>query len=188
MADTSAMAGRAGYARDRTSRRTYDSKTPSPARKERPQCPGHRAQRGNGRDRGHLLVTDCGPLPARSRCTTSRGNDGDHRAAPGPAREAQGRRRAAEKTITVRAEYARRAGVRDCTRTSATAAPPLLATRACLENPPRPPVQACASTIGCTPYVDRKPRLDRRRPATWARWKPGSPHMNPNKPPGSGPA
>ena len=111
LADTSAQArAGAGYARaDFTA--DYDSKTVT--------CPQGKtsvswtpcAQRGNDAIVATFSVTDCGPCPARSLCTTSSRKRRQITVPPQDLAEAQAAARAAEKTIPFRADYARRAGV-----------------------------------------------------------------------------
>jgi transposase len=111
LADTSAQArAGAGYARaDFTA--DYDSKTVT--------CPQGKtsvswtpcAQRGNDAIVATFSVTDCGPCPARTLCTTSSRKRRQITVPPRDLAEAQAAARAAEKTIPFRADYARRAGV-----------------------------------------------------------------------------
>jgi transposase len=111
LADTSAQArAGAGYARaDFTA--DYDSKTVT--------CPQGKtsvswtlcAQRGNHAIVATFSVSDCGPCPVRSLCTTSSRKRRQITVPPRDLAEAQAAARAAEKTIPFRADYARRAGV-----------------------------------------------------------------------------
>jgi transposase len=111
LADTSAQAraGR-GYARaDFTV--DYDSQTVT--------CPQGRtssswtpcAQRGQAAAVATFAVSDCGPCPVRSQCTTSGKKRRQLTVLPRDLAEAQAAARAAEKTIPFQADYARRAGV-----------------------------------------------------------------------------
>jgi hypothetical protein len=111
LADTSAQArAGAGYARaDFTA--GYDSKTVT--------CPQGKTsaswtpctQRGNHAIVAKFSAGDCGPCPARSLCTTSSKNRRQLTVPPRDLAEAQAAARAAEKTISFQADYARRAGV-----------------------------------------------------------------------------
>ena len=131
LADTSAQArAGAGYARAGFTA-GYDSKTVT--------CPQGKtsvswtpcAQRGNDAIVATFSVTDCGPCPARSLCTTSSRKRRQITVPPQDLAEAQAAARAAEKTIPFRADYARRPASRGpCTRLPATA-PAVLATAAC---------------------------------------------------------
>ena len=111
LADTSAQAragngyARADFAVD------YDSKTVT--------CPQGKTsaswtpctQRGKDAIVATFSADDCGPCPARALCTTSSKNRRQLTVPPRDLAEAQAAARAAEKTISFQADYARRAGV-----------------------------------------------------------------------------
>jgi hypothetical protein len=111
LADTSAQARAGnGYARaDFTI--DYDTKTVT--------CPQGKtsvswtpcAQRGNAAIVATFAVSDCGPCPARPRCTASSKKRRQLTVLPRGLAEAQAAARAAETTAGFQADYARRAGV-----------------------------------------------------------------------------
>jgi len=69
------------------------------------------AQRGTNAIVATFSVSDCGPCPARSLCTTSSKKRRQLTVLPRDLAEAQAAARAAEKTIPFQTDYARRAGV-----------------------------------------------------------------------------
>ena len=69
------------------------------------------AQRGKDAIVATFSVTDCGPCPARSLCTSSGKKRRQPTVLPRDLAEAQAAARAAETTIPFQAHYARRAGV-----------------------------------------------------------------------------
>jgi len=173
LADTSAQArAGAGYARaDFTA--DYDSKTVT--------CPQGKtsvswtpcAQRGNDAIVATFSVTDCGPCPARSLCTTSSRKRRQITVPPQDLAEAQAAARAAEKTIPFRADYARRAGVEGTMHQAVSHG----ARRARYRGLPKTRLDhlymACAlNLIRMHAYWTGTP-LDRRRTSHLARLEPG---------------
>jgi transposase len=111
LADTSAQA-RAGHGYARADFTVdYDTKTVT--------CPQGRTssswtsctQRGQAAAVATFSPGDCGPCPARPRCTTSSRKRRQITILPRDLAQAQAAARAAEKTIPFQADYARRAGV-----------------------------------------------------------------------------
>jgi transposase len=77
-------------------------------------------QKGQAAAVATFAATDCGPCPARARCTTSSKKRRQLTVLPRDLAEAQAAARAAEKTIPFQADYARRAGVEGTMHQAAT--------------------------------------------------------------------
>lgn len=111
LADTSAQA-RAGNGYARTDFTIdYDTRTVTCPQGRTSQTWTHCTQRGQTAAVATFSTTDCGPCPAREQCTTSSKKRRQLTLLPRELAEAQTAARAAETTISFRADYARRAGV-----------------------------------------------------------------------------
>ncbi|MGH7736028.1 MAG: transposase, partial [Gemmatimonadales bacterium] len=111
LADTSAQARAGqGYARaDFTV--DYDTKTVICPQGKTARSWSPCAQHGKDAIVAIFSITDCGPCPARSQCTTSSKRRRHLTVLPRDLAEAQAAARAAETTTGFQADYARRAGV-----------------------------------------------------------------------------
>ena len=111
LADTSAQArAGTGYARaDFTV--DYDAKTVTCPQGKTSSSWTACTQKGHAAAVATFSPSDCGPCPARPQCTTSSRNRRQITILPRDLAQAQAAARAAETTISFRADYARRAGV-----------------------------------------------------------------------------
>jgi len=111
LADTSAQA-RAGHGYARADFTVdYDTRTVTCPQGKTSSSWTPCTQRGQAAAVATFSAGDCGPCPARSRCTTSGKRRRQLTVPPRDLAEAQAAARAAEKTIPFQADYARRAGV-----------------------------------------------------------------------------
>jgi transposase len=111
LADTSAQA-RAGHGYARAGFTAgYDTKTVTCPQGKTSSSWTSCTQRGQAAAVATFSPGDCGPCPARPRCTTSSRNRRQITILPRDLAQAQAAARAAEKTIPFQADYARRAGV-----------------------------------------------------------------------------
>jgi transposase len=111
LADTSAQA-RAGHGYARADFTVdYDTKTVTCPQGKTSSSWTSCTQRGQAAAVATFSPGDCGPCPARPRCTTSSRNRRQITILPRDLAQAQAAARAAEKTIPFQADYARRAGV-----------------------------------------------------------------------------
>jgi transposase len=111
LADTSAQA-RAGHGYARADFTVdYDTKTVTCPQGKTSSSWTSCTQRGQAAAVATFSPGDCGPCPARPRCTTSSRKRRQITILPRDLAQAQAAARAAEKTIPFQADYARRAGV-----------------------------------------------------------------------------
>jgi hypothetical protein len=142
-------------------------------------------QRGTDAIVATFSADDCGPCPARGRCTTSSRDRHQLTVPPRDVAEAQAAARAEEKTISFQADYARRAGVEGTMHQAASHG----ARRARYRGLPKTRLDhaymACAlNLLRLHAYWTGTP-LDRRRTSHLARLELGPAALPPNKSPGS---